>query len=85
MSYWDNISQIEAKQTAKGVEEYGQTLEQNQIPAVLDRITYIEEELVDALKYLEWLADGLRQSMMDDKPRCNAYDGYCIHQEKEAD
>lgn len=65
MSYWDNISKIELKQTAKGISKYEQTLEENQIPSVLERITYIEEELVDALKYLEWLADGLRQISME--------------------
>lgn len=65
-NYWDNISRIEAKQTAKGIAEYGQILEENQIPSVLERIQYIEEELVDALKYLEWLADGLRQVSLDD-------------------
>lgn len=64
-NYWDNISRIEAKQTAKGIAEYGQTLEENQIPSVLERIQYIEEELVDALKYLEWLADGLMQVSME--------------------
>lgn len=69
MSYWDNISKIEFKQTAKGISEYGQTLEENQIPSVLERITYIEEELVDALKYLEWLADGLRQISMESEDK----------------
>lgn len=67
MSYWDNISKIEAKQTAKGIKEYGQTLEQNQIPDVIERISYIEEELVDALKYLEWLKDGLQKEVVDDR------------------
>lgn len=67
MSYWDNISEIEAKQTAKGIKEYGQTLEQNQIPDVIERISYIEEELVDALKYLEWLKDGLQKEVVDDR------------------
>lgn len=57
--YWHNISEIEARQTAKGVKEYGQTLEQNQEPNVEERISYIEEELVDALKYLEWLKEGM--------------------------
>jgi len=60
--YWKNISDIEARQTAKGVKEYGQTLEQNQEPSVEERISYIEEELVDALKYLEWLKDGMNEN-----------------------
>lgn len=69
MNYWENISKIEAKQTEKGVREYGQTLEENQLPTVLERISYIEEELVDALKYLEWLADGLRNIMQEEEQK----------------
>ena len=56
--YWENVTKIANKQRAKGISEYGQGLEANKA-AVLDRINYIEEELVDALMYLEWLKDGL--------------------------
>lgn len=56
--YWENVTKIANKQREKGISEYGQGLEANKA-AVLDRINYIEEELVDALMYLEWLKDGL--------------------------
>lgn len=55
MGYWDNICEIERKQTAKGIATYGQTLEENDSLTTLEKITMIEEELVDALKYLEHL------------------------------
>lgn len=57
--YWDNITKIAEKQRAKGMETYGQGLEDNDKPA-LERITYIEEELVDALMYLEWLKEKIK-------------------------
>ena len=56
--YWDNITKISDAQRAKGMRDYGQGIEDNP-EQVLNRIKYIEEELVDALMYLEWLKDGL--------------------------
>ena len=57
--YWDNITAIAIQQRNKGLRDYGQGIEDN--PAsILDRIKYIEEELVDALMYLEWLKDGVQ-------------------------
>jgi hypothetical protein len=56
--YWDNITEISDKQRAKGMRDYGQGIEDNPA-AVIERIQYIEEELVDALMYLEWLKEGL--------------------------
>lgn len=56
--YWNNITEIAKKQRAKGIETYGKGLEANDKPTV-ERITYIEEELVDALMYLEWLKEKI--------------------------
>jgi hypothetical protein len=56
--YWDNISKIADKQRKKGLRDYGQGLEVNPAP-ILDRIQHIEEELVDALMYLEWLKESV--------------------------
>lgn len=67
MTYWEKISRIEAKQTAKGLKEYGQMLEQNTAPALKDRIEYYQEELVDALKYSCWIVDAI------DKVEADAY------------
>lgn len=56
--YWDNISAMAAKQRQKGIDTYGQGLESNLLP-VFERLSYIQEELIDALMYIEWLKEGL--------------------------
>jgi uncharacterized protein (DUF2164 family) len=56
--YWENICKLQDRQRKKGIETYGQGLEDNHQP-VLVRIQHIEEELIDALMYLEWLKDKL--------------------------
>lgn len=58
--YWDRITAIYNHQREKGLKKYGLPLEDN--PASIDtRIRYIEEELVDALMYCEWVRDKLRK------------------------
>lgn len=59
--YWKNICQIAAKQRQKGIATYGKGLEDNNAD-VITRIEYLEEELVDALMYCEWLKNFLRGS-----------------------
>lgn len=66
MGYWENISKIQLRQTAKGIKEYGQPIEANQMPDVIHRMREIESELIDALMYIEWAIDGI-QRMEDDK------------------
>lgn len=57
--YWKNICAIAERQRAKGVATYGQGIEMN--PAeVITRIEYLQEELVDALMYCEWIKDGIK-------------------------
>ena len=56
--YWERICKLQDKQREKGIKTYGQGLEDNHEP-VMKRIQHIEEELVDALMYLEWLKDAL--------------------------
>lgn len=53
--YWQNICDIQLRQTDKGIRHYGQRLEDNEDMTVLDRLTYLEEELIDALMYIEHL------------------------------
>lgn len=53
MGYWDNICAMQKKQTEKGIKTYGQTLEQNKSLTPLQRLEYLEEELIDALMYIE--------------------------------
>lgn len=54
-NYWQNICDIQLRQTNKGIRHYGQRLEDNGDMTVLDRLTYLEEELIDALMYIEHL------------------------------
>lgn len=54
-NYWQNICDIQLRQTNKGIRHYGQRLEDNEDMTVLDRLTYLEEELIDALMYIEHL------------------------------
>ena len=54
--YWQNIQAIAARQRQKGIDTYGQGLEENQAD-IITRLTYLEEELVDALMYIEWSKD----------------------------
>lgn len=54
-NYWQNICDIQLRQTDKGIRHYGQRLEDNEGMTVLDRLTYLEEELIDALMYIEHL------------------------------
>ena len=56
--YWERICKLSEKQRAKGMETYGQGLENN-TASMLKRIEHLEEELVDALMYCEWMKDNL--------------------------
>ena len=59
--YWQNIQAIAERQRAKGIKTYGRGLEDN--PAdIITRIEYLQEELVDALMYCEWIKDNLGRS-----------------------
>ena len=56
--YWQNIQAIADRQRKKGIATYGQGLEAN--PAdIMIRMTYLEEELIDALMYIEWAKEYL--------------------------
>ena len=61
-NYWNRITQINNKQRAKGNREYGQTLEENDDLSVIDTLTMLEEELVDALNYIEKIKDLLQSN-----------------------
>lgn len=53
--YWRNICEINARQEKKGVEKYGETLEDNTTLTTVQRIEHAQEEAIDLLKYLEHL------------------------------
>lgn len=57
--YWERVSKIAQAQRDKGLLKYGYGLEDNPTPTI-NRLQYIEEELIDALMYIEWLKEGLQ-------------------------
>ena len=57
--YWERICNLADKQRAKGIETYGQGIECNPA-AMLKRIEYLQEELIDGLMYCEWIKDMLK-------------------------
>lgn len=58
-SYWTNITRIYQRQRNKGIKNYGQRLEENSKLTTTEKITMLEEELVDGLMYLEHLKAGV--------------------------
>lgn len=58
--YWERICKLSERQREKGMETYGQGLENNPA-AIVKRIEYLQEELVDALMYCEWIKDKLKE------------------------
>lgn len=63
MDYAKNIVDLLTKQREKGLEKYGETLEENTTLSRVQRIEHLEEELIDALMYAEHIKavaqDGL--------------------------
>ncbi len=53
--YWQRLSRMNARQEEKGLAKYGQSLEDNHTLSRTQRIEHAQEELIDALKYLEHL------------------------------
>ena len=64
--YWERISCLAEKQRAKGMSKYGVGLENNTAKAA-ERVRHIQEELVDALMYLTWLEESLKEGEADDQ------------------
>lgn len=62
--YWSNICSIADRQRKKGIETYGQGIEQNPMK-IQERLTYLEEELVDSLMYIEWIKDFLSKQNVE--------------------
>ncbi len=63
IEYWSNISALNERQTAKGIEKYGVRLEDNTTLSREQRVEHVQEELIDALKYLEHLKTTFADSM----------------------
>ena len=64
--YWERICKLSEKQRAKGMETYGQGLESNPM-SIDERLTYLQEELVDALMYIEHIKEWLHEADRPDR------------------
>lgn len=56
--YWDRITAVATRQREKGIQEYGRGIEADTADINV-RLNRIEEELIDALMYIEHLRDGI--------------------------
>ena len=59
--YWERICAVAERQRAKGMDTYGQGLEDNPL-SIEERLTYLEEELIDGLYYIEHVKEWLRET-----------------------
>ena len=59
--YWERICKLSDKQREKGMKTYGQGLEMNPL-TIMERLTYLEEELIDGLMYIEHIKAWLCES-----------------------
>lgn len=56
--YWERICRLSERQREKGMKTYGQGLESNPMPIEM-RLTYLQEELIDGLMYIEHIKEWL--------------------------
>ena len=63
--YRKNILEKIDKQIQKGIDKYGTTLEENTWFKAVDRIIYLQEELIDALVYSEHIIAKLKELNID--------------------
>lgn len=56
--YREQIISRMIQQECKGVTSYGQLLIDNTNVSTNERVRFLEEELIDALYYIQWLKDG---------------------------
>lgn len=71
--YWVNICKMNARQESKGMEKYGEPLEENTTLTTTQRIEHLQEELIDALKYCEHL-----KAVSNDGITANDYQRACL-------
>lgn len=57
--YWKHIEDIATRQRLKGVTKYNRGLEDNPM-VIRERLEYLEEELIDALFYIEHIKEFLK-------------------------
>lgn len=68
LNYWQNICEIQRQQTEKGIKKYGDVLENNPTNlSIIERLTYLEEELIDGLMYVEHIKLLLKNEELEGK------------------
>lgn len=65
-NYWKNVCKMQEKQTKKGLNKYGTILEDNNKMTMIERLEYLQEELIDGLMYIEHI-----KVMLNDKKTGN--------------
>jgi len=68
--YLDRIIARFKSQRKKGIDKYGQVLENNHAP-MLERLEYLAQELTDGLMYIEWIKE--RATFTKDTPLIEVY------------
>ena len=59
--YWNNICDIQKKQTEKGIKKYGDILEKNPTNLnILESIEMMQEEAIDMLMYMELIKELIK-------------------------
>lgn len=74
--YWANVCAIQKRQTDKGIERYGQRLEDNKSLSPVERLEYLEEELIDGLMYIEHIKALFKERALvpvEDLKKARAY------------
>lgn len=61
MGYWENICGMYERQRDKRIKIYGQTLEENTKLSPIERLEYLQEELIDGLMYIEHIKSMLKK------------------------
>ena len=69
--YLDRIIARFKSQRKKGIDKYGQVLENNHAP-MLERIEHLAQELTDGLMYIEWMKE--RATFTKDTPIIDVYE-----------
>lgn len=72
-AYWRNICEMNRRKEEKGMEKYGEPLEENTTLTTVQRIEHLQEELIDGLKYCEHL-----KTVLDDGITANDYQRACL-------
>lgn len=70
--YWGNVTKIFRNQREKGITKYGKPLEEN-TACIEDRITHLQEEMVDGLMYAEWVKELIVNERLLQKPSFDDY------------